>query len=152
MSHRLLGSQADFGVLNGKLSRGEILIAHWLRDPINYPEVEAVEDERHFDSIVAKYAYGYYNELKFIATSNFTENPFGYDSLQNDEETQSTADAIENLVTKAHEANVIDEYTARMMRTRATFAEAVSTFSDYVSRKKEGDPEGLLRSWGIPIN
>lgn len=147
MSHHALGTSTDFSTL--KINEGETLVAHWLRDPINNPVVAVVEDENHFNTIVAKAGAGYYNELKFFATTNFTENPYAYEELHGDSNEALESPTIEGLIAKALDAGVIDDDFAQRLRASSDIVEVLGEFYAHVILEDRGDPTELLRSWGI---
>ncbi len=64
-------------------------------------------------------------------------------------EDDSIAPTIEELVTKALNAQVIDTDTAEELRASEDMEEALGMFFSYVIQEDQGDPEGLLKSWGI---
>lgn len=78
--NRLLGEGMDvsYGDLMGQLREGEVLMATWLRDPLNTPKVRPVIDENDLKSIVSKTKYGYYVKLRWFASTTGFVNPIDY--------------------------------------------------------------------------
>lgn len=61
---------------------------------------------------------------------------------------QPNEPTIEELVTKALAANMIDQEFAGDLRSSADLEEALGMFYTYVIEKGD-DPEALLAEWGI---
>lgn len=64
------------------------------------------------------------------------------------ENPQLNEPTVEELVTKALEADVIDQEFAEELRESADLEEALGMFYTYVIEKGD-DPEVLLAEWGI---
>ncbi|WP_280448613.1 hypothetical protein [Nocardia brasiliensis] len=80
MTNRLLGEGQDvsYDDLIGQLREGEVLVATWLRDPLNTPNARPVVDENDLKSIASKAKYGYYVKLRWFASTTGSENPIDY--------------------------------------------------------------------------
>lgn len=71
-------TDVTYDALQGELQDGEVLVATWLRDPANFPQVRLVGDENDHSSIVGKTVHGYYVKLRWFASTTGSVNPIDY--------------------------------------------------------------------------
>lgn len=73
------GQGVSYADLMSQLQEGEVLVATWLRDPLNTPKARPVTDEHDHSSIAGKTEHGYYVELRWFASTTGSVNPIDYD-------------------------------------------------------------------------
>ncbi len=73
-----VGSKVSHAELMAVLQKDEILVATWLRTPVNIPKARSVIDEYDYDSVVGKTIHGYYVRLRWFASTTGSENPIDY--------------------------------------------------------------------------
>ncbi len=80
MTNRLLrqGKDASYDEMIGALGEGEVLVATWLRDPMNTPNAAVVENAAQAQMISSKTEHGYYVQLRWYASVSGSTNPFDY--------------------------------------------------------------------------
>lgn len=80
MTNRLIrqGQDVSYDDLMSELKDGEVLVATWLRDPVNIPYARPVTDKNDHRSIADKTRYGYYVNLRWFASTTGSTNPIEY--------------------------------------------------------------------------